>query len=127
VGVNTTPEKATVVDFVQNPLYFNTYTMIAKDGLRAETWTDLNRPDVKIAVESGSAHETIAKRFAPKAQLVGVPSRDASILALQSGRADAILNTLFNSMVAVAQSKSQNWHVIAPAPYAQAPSTTAVA
>jgi polar amino acid transport system substrate-binding protein len=62
---------------------------IAKAGFAPKTWDDLNKPDIRIAFDLGSLHETCARRFAPKAQLTGYKSIDDCIMALQAGRVDA--------------------------------------
>ena len=61
---------------------------LAKKGFAPKTWDDINKPDIRVAFDIGSLHETCAHRFAPKAQLIGFKTRDDCILALQSGRVD---------------------------------------
>lgn len=62
---------------------------LARSGFSPKTWDDLNKPDIRIAFDLGSLHETCARRFAPKAQLTGYKTIDDCLLALQSGRVDA--------------------------------------
>ena len=57
-------------------------------GLDPNTWDDINKPEIRIVYDIGSLHETVAKRYCPKAQLTGYQTRDQCTLAMQSGRAD---------------------------------------
>ena len=83
-----TPQRALAIGFT-NPSIINPFGCIAKKGFNPKTWDDLNKPSVKVAFDIGSSHDTIAHRFAPKAELIGFKTRDECILALQSGRVDA--------------------------------------
>ncbi|MET4799901.1 transporter substrate-binding domain-containing protein [Bradyrhizobium sp. LB11.1] len=87
-AVNPTPERALVIDF-STPILVHAFTVITKKGFaKPQTWADLNKPEVKIAVDIGSTHETIARRYCPKANILGFKSRDEAILAVATGRAD---------------------------------------
>ena len=87
-AVNPTPERALVIDF-STPILVHSFTVITKKGFaKPQTWADLNKPEVKIAVDIGSTHETIARRYCPKANILGFKNRDEAILAVATGRAD---------------------------------------
>jgi len=59
-AVNPTPERALVIDF-STPILVHSFTVITKKGFaKPQTWAELNKPEVKIAVDIGSTHETIA-------------------------------------------------------------------
>ena len=86
-ALNPTPQRALSIGFT-HPMITNPFGCIAKKGLTPKTWNDINKPDIKVAFDIGSLHDTCAHRFTPKAQLVGFKTRDECILALQSGRVD---------------------------------------
>ncbi|HEX5325849.1 MAG TPA: transporter substrate-binding domain-containing protein [Acetobacteraceae bacterium] len=86
-ALNPTPERALSIGFT-HPMLIHPFGCLAKHGFDPKTWDDINKPDVRVAFDIGSVHETCAKRFAPKAQLMGFAARDQCILALQSGRVD---------------------------------------
>jgi polar amino acid transport system substrate-binding protein len=87
-AVNPTPERALVIDF-STPILVHSFTVIAKKGFaKPQTWTEINKPEVKISVDIGSTHETIARRYCPKATILGFKNRDEAILAVATGRAD---------------------------------------
>jgi polar amino acid transport system substrate-binding protein len=86
-ALNPTPQRALAIGFTR-PYIVAPYGCIAKAGLNPKTWSDLNKPDIRVAFDLGSLHETCARRFAPKAQLTGFKTTDDCILALQGGRVD---------------------------------------
>jgi polar amino acid transport system substrate-binding protein len=87
-ALNPTPQRALAIGFTR-PYIVAPFGCIAKAGFTPKTWEDLNKPDIRIAFDLGSLHETCARRFAPKAQLTGYKTIDDCILALQAGRVDA--------------------------------------
>ena len=87
-SLNPTPARALSISFTR-PMIIHPFGCLTKHGLTPVTWDDLNKPDLTIVFDLGSLHETAARRYCPKAQLVGFKTRDECTLALQSGRADA--------------------------------------
>ncbi|MDQ1185517.1 transporter substrate-binding domain-containing protein [Agrobacterium larrymoorei] len=87
-GMNPTPKRALAVDFTV-PVYNSALTVIAKPGFEPKTWADLNKPEVKIAVDMGSAHDQVASRLCPNATIMRMKSLDEATMALATGRADA--------------------------------------
>ncbi len=87
-AVNPTPERALVIDF-STPILVHSFTVITKKGFaKPQSWEEINKPEVKIAVDLGSTHELIARRYCPKADILGFKNRDEAILAVATGRAD---------------------------------------
>jgi polar amino acid transport system substrate-binding protein len=87
-ALNPTPARALSITFTE-PMITHPFGCLAKHGLAPKTWDDLNKPELTIVFDLGSLHETVARRYCPKANLVGFKTRDECTLALQSGRADA--------------------------------------
>jgi polar amino acid transport system substrate-binding protein len=123
-GLNPTPKRALAVDF-SRPLFHNTFAIVARNGFSAQTWSDLNKSDVRIAVDIGSTHELIARRYAGKASITGFKTRDEAILAVASGRADCFVCTIFLGLT----SKKKNPQLgtfIMPRPYVQSDVSAAI-
>jgi polar amino acid transport system substrate-binding protein len=99
-ALNPTPQRALVIDFT-HPFYLHGFGMVGKKGFKATNWAELNKPEVKIAVDIGSAHEISARRFASKATIIGFKMRDECILAVQSGRADCVILAVNLGLTAV--------------------------
>ncbi|HVY15159.1 MAG TPA: transporter substrate-binding domain-containing protein [Rhodopila sp.] len=87
-ALNPTPQRALSITFT-HPMITHPFGCLAKKGLEPKTWSDLNKPSLTVVFDIGSLHETAARRYCPKANLVGYKTRDECTLALQSGRADA--------------------------------------
>jgi polar amino acid transport system substrate-binding protein len=99
-ALNATPKRALVIDFTK-PIFFNSFCIITREGFKAATWEDLNNPDVTIAIDIGSSHEQIARRYAPKAKIVGYTSRDEVGMAVVAKRADCFVTTVFLGLTAL--------------------------
>jgi polar amino acid transport system substrate-binding protein len=99
-ALNPTPKRALVIDFT-HPFYLHGFGMVGAKGFHASNWADLDKPEVKIAVDIGSVHELAAHRFASKATIIGLKARDDCILAVQSGRADCVILAVNLGLTAV--------------------------
>lgn len=113
--VNPTPERGLIMDFTR-PILEPTFMAIIREGLPpVQTWADLNKPEIRIAVDLGSSHETLARRNCPNAQILGFKTRDEALLALGSGRADA--NVAFTVLALTSVQKNPalgKLHVLEP-------------
>jgi len=67
--------------------------------LATATWADLNSPNYTIAVDTGSAQDTIARQSLPNGNVLRFATRNEAVIAVATGRADAIINTGLNGMV----------------------------
>lgn len=99
-GLSPTPARALVVDF-SRPLIENTFTVIAKPEFQAAAWSDLDRPEVRVAVDIGSTHDSFARRVLPHATLVALKTPDDAMLAVQTGRADCVIQVVLLALVSV--------------------------
>ena len=79
-----------------------------------------------MAVDIGSLHETVARRFAPKAQIVGFRNRDEAILALQAGRVDVDILAATLGLTAVAKNPDLGRYFLLTDPPVSLPSNAAV-
>jgi polar amino acid transport system substrate-binding protein len=114
-----------VVDFA-GVVFPHPFGVILKKGLQATTWADINKPQVKIAVDIGSAHETVARRFAPNATITGVKSRDEMMLQLASGRVDCVVNAMLIGLTAIAKNPNLGTYKILRSPEVTISSSMAV-
>lgn len=123
-GLSPTPSRALIVEFTR-PIMNNTFTIIAKSGFEPKSWDDLNKPEVKVAVDIGSTHDLYARRTLPKATLVALKSPDEAVLAVQSGRADCLIQVAMLSLVTV-KKNAKVGKVIIPTPVAAQPTCCGV-
>jgi polar amino acid transport system substrate-binding protein len=124
-ALNPTPQRALVVDFT-NLVFPHPFGAMLKKGLEAKTWADINKPEVKIAVDVGSANETVARRFAPNASIKSLKSRDEVMLEMASGRVDCVVNALVLGLTAIAKNPNLGTYKILQSPSVAIPSSMAV-
>src|SRR6185312_15599690 len=101
-ALNPTPQRALVVDFT-SLVFPHPFGAMLRKGLEAKNWADVNKPEVKIAVDVGSANEAVARRFAPNATIKSLKSRDEVMLEMASGRVDCVVNALVLGLTAIAK------------------------
>lgn len=124
-ALNPTPERALAIRFT-HPMLIHPFGCLAKPGLEPKSWSDIDKPDIRISFDIGSLHETVARRFAPKAQLMGFPNRDQAILALQSGRVDVDILAAMLGLSAVAKNPTLGKWYLLDQPSVALPSSLAV-
>jgi polar amino acid transport system substrate-binding protein len=124
-ALNPTPQRALVVDFC-GAVFHHPFGAMLKKGLQAKTWADINKPDVNIAVDVGSANETVARRFAPNATIKSLRSRDEVMLEMSSGRVDCVVNALVLGLTAIAKNPNLGSYKILQTPSVAIPSSMAV-
>jgi polar amino acid transport system substrate-binding protein len=109
-----TPQRRKVVDF-SNSLYSNIYTVMAREELKFNTWRDLDKPEIKVAVDIGSSHDQFATRLLPNANILRFDNIATATMALQSGRADCQVLVALVSIPL--QAKLPNiGHIVFPTP-----------
>jgi polar amino acid transport system substrate-binding protein len=124
-ALNPTPQRALVVDFT-SLVFPHPFGAMLKKGLEAKTWADINKPEVKIAVDVGSANEAVARRFAPNATIKSMKSRDEVMLEMASGRVDVVVNALVLGLTAIAKNPSLGTYKILQSPSVTVSSSCAV-
>jgi polar amino acid transport system substrate-binding protein len=111
-ALNPTPQRALSIGFT-HPMIIHPFGCLAKHGLNPTKWDDLNNPDLRVSFDIGSLHETLSRRFAPKAQHVGFPNTDQAILALQTGRVDVVILAALLGLGAIGRNPSLGpWHLL---------------
>lgn len=99
LALTALPKRAMSVYFTA-PTYYNSFVIISpKPAMKGKSWAELNDPSVTIAVDLGSAQDQITKQVLPKAKVLRFKTRDEAVLAMTSGKADAVINTVLNGMV----------------------------
>ncbi|MDP2737526.1 MAG: transporter substrate-binding domain-containing protein [Pseudorhodobacter sp.] len=119
------PKRALSVSF-SSPTYYNSFVIISpKPELGGKTWAELNDPAYTIAVDLGSSQDQITKAYLPKANILRFKTRDEAVLAVATGKADAIINTVFNGMVMTKKNAAVG-AVYVPTPILSSPSVVGI-
>jgi len=124
-ALNPTPQRALVVDFC-GAVFNHPFGAMLKKGLEAKSWADVNKPEVRIAVDAGSANEAVARRFAPNATIKSLRSRDEVMLEMSSGRVDCVVNALVLGLTAIAKNPNLGTSKILQSPSVAIPSSMGV-
>jgi polar amino acid transport system substrate-binding protein len=113
-GPSPTARRAMFADFA-HPLFYETYAVIAREGFATKSWADVNKPETLVAVETGSPREEAARRLAGNAAMTGFKSRDEAQQAVQSGRADCLVASVFYALAAL-KKNPQLGELVIPTP-----------
>jgi polar amino acid transport system substrate-binding protein len=124
-ALNPTPQRTLSVAFCR-PVLVHPFGCLTKKGLEPTVWDDLNKPGLKVVFDIGSTHEIAARRYCPKADLVGYKNRDDCTLALQSGRADAHIQAALLGLSTVGKNPALGPFHMLTAPFIALPSCMAV-
>jgi polar amino acid transport system substrate-binding protein len=124
-ALNPTPTRALAIGFA-HPMIVHPFGCLTRHDLNPKTWDDINKPELKVAFDIGSVHEVAARRFAPKSQLIGFKDRDQVVLALQSGRADVIVQAALIGLTTVGRNPSLGPYHLLSGPTVALPSNLAV-
>lgn len=113
-GLNPTPQRALVVDF-SDPLFNNAFVLVARKGFNPKTWEELNKPDVKVAVDIGSSHDQMVTKTLPNAQIIRLEKAADATLAVQTGRADCQVLAVVLALTVMSKNPTIG-HIVLPTP-----------
>lgn len=99
-GLSPSAQRAMFADFA-TPLFHDVYAIVARNGFAPKSWEELNIPQTLVAVDTGSAREEAARRFAGNAAITGFKTREEALLAVGSGRADCMVTTALFALAAL--------------------------
>lgn len=99
-SLSPTPRRALAIGFTR-AVFNHGFGVVGRKGFEPTKWSELNKPEVRIAVDIGSGHEQAARNFAPNATITPLKTRDDCILAVQTGRADCSVLTVILGLTAV--------------------------
>ena len=124
-ALNATPQRALSIDFTR-AVFNHGFGICAKPDFKAKSWADVNRPEVRIAVDLGSSQETAARRFAPKADITAFKTRDEVVLALASGRVQCAVFAALVGLTAMKKNAAIGTFTMLTTPLVSLPSNIGV-
>ena len=99
MALTALPKRALSIHFT-SPTYYNSFVIISPNtALAGKSWAELNDPSVTIAVDLGSAQDNITKQYLPDANILRFKTRDEAIVAVATGKADGLINSVLNGVV----------------------------
>lgn len=124
IGVNPNPQRGMVVDYLWEPLFIDAWAVLTPEGKEVTNWEELNNPEKQVVVQKGSTMQVVAENLLPNATVVPVEDRNLAIMELQTGRADAVVFSVFDAAQIAQQGIGK---VSIPEPMLRNPATLAVA
>ncbi|MDA7984679.1 MAG: transporter substrate-binding domain-containing protein [Alphaproteobacteria bacterium] len=122
--LDATPARAVAIDFPAQPLLYYALAVLADDDLDIETWDDLNRSDISIAVTQGTTMDTYVTGRLAEATILRFPSNGEAVAAFQSERVNAV--SLFHPPLIAMREKIGRGQIVLPAPIRQSTSSAGV-
>jgi len=122
--LDATDERKRAVDFPATPLLWYAQGILAKDGLVAKNWDDLNRSNVRVGVALGTATDRDLTKRLPNAKIERFTNTDETVAAFNAGRVDAI--AFYHSVLVIAYSKIKKGSVQLPQPVVAIPTSAGV-
>jgi len=122
--LDATEERKRAIDFPATPLLWYAQGILAKDGLVARNWDDLNKPNVRVGVALGTATDRDLTKRLPNAKIERFTNTDETVAAFNAGRVDAI--GFYHSVLVIAYSKIKKGSVQIPQPVVAIPTSAGV-
>ncbi|MCR9134455.1 MAG: transporter substrate-binding domain-containing protein [Alphaproteobacteria bacterium] len=122
--LDATPKRALAIDFPAQPLLYYALAVLADDDLKIQTWDDLNKDGIKIAVTQGTTMDRYVTARLDKAEILRFPSNGESVAAFQSRRVNAV--SLFHPPLIAMRKKIGRGQIVLPSPIRQSASSAGV-
>ena len=122
--LDATDERRKALDFPANPLLWYAQGVLAKDGLAAKSWADLDKPEVRIGVALGTATDRDLTKRLPQAKIERFTNTDETVAAFMSGRVDAI--GFYHPALVIAYAKIRKGKIFVPQPVVALPTSAGI-
>ncbi len=122
--LDATPTRALAIDFPAQPLLYYALAVLTDDDLAVKDWSDLNKPDIKIAVTQGTTMDRYVTARLTEAEILRFPTNGESVAAFQSRRVNAV--SLFHPPLIAMRKKIGRGQIVLPAPVRQSASSAGV-
>ena len=122
--LDATEERKKALDFPDTPFFWYAQGVLLKDGMKAKTWSDLDRDDVRIAVTLGTAPDRELTKRMTKAKIERFANMDEAIAAFYSGRVDAA--SFYHPALVMQQARVKKGTVVIPEPVVALPTSAGV-
>lgn len=90
-AIGNTPQRRAKMRFTSPHLSSDIYAVTTKTNTKIQSWNDIDKKGVIVAVAKGTYHEPVMKGKLQNAELLVSPSFKARGQAVQSGRADVFM------------------------------------
>lgn len=112
--LDPTPERRRAIDFPAAPLFYYAPGALVRADSRVDSWSDLDRPDIRIAVTLGTSIDRMVTARLTRASITRLARNDEAIAAFAAGRVDAVAQ--FHPALVVQYARLKLGKVILPKP-----------
>jgi len=123
-GLGPTEQRKKVIGFTE-PLFENTFSLVARKGFEPETWANVDKPEVKLSVDVGSNQDGFATHSLTHSNLQRFDTSGDATLALQTGRVDAQVLVVLLAVTVLAKNPSLG-RLVVPTPYSGSPTSIGI-
>lgn len=117
--LDSTPQRAQAVDFVNSPMLWYPLALLANDKVNVKSWEELNDPKYRIGVALGTNSDEYITKIAPTAAVSRFQNSGEIFAAFQSGRTDA--GVVSAVAVDLARARLKMGKTIVPKPFMAVP------
>ena len=89
VALDATPQRALAIDFATGTLLYYAVGIMVPEGSTIDTWAELNKPEMKVAVALGTSNDRAITGLLPKATIVRAKTYAEVLATYLAGRVDA--------------------------------------
>jgi polar amino acid transport system substrate-binding protein len=122
--LDATDERKKAIDFPTMPLLWYAQGVLTKEGLVAKSWSDLDKPEVRMGVALGTATDRDLTKRLPNAKIERFTNTDETIAAFMAGRVDGI--GFYHPALVIAYSKIRKGKVQIPQPVVALPTSAGI-
>ncbi len=122
--LDATPARAMAIDFPAHPMLYYALAVLADEELDVSSWSDLNKPEVKIAVTQGTSMDAYVTKQLSEAEILRFPTNGESVAAFQSRRVNAV--SLFHPPLIAMRKQIGRGQIVLPDPIRQSTSSVGV-
>jgi polar amino acid transport system substrate-binding protein len=119
-ALSPSPQRALVMEF-SDIAFNNPFTAIVRPGLNVSSWSDLDKPEIRVAFDAGSSHDVFVRRTLTHCTPVAVATPTDAAMALQTGRADCVVQVVVMAAVMHARAPGMG-ALVMPKPVSHQPS-----
>jgi polar amino acid transport system substrate-binding protein len=112
--LDPTDERKKAIDFPDAPFFWYAQGVLVRDKLPAKHWSELDNPDVKLAVTLGTAPDRDVTQRLPKAKIERFQNMDEAIAAFYAGRVDGA--AFYHPALVMQQARVRKGTVVIPEP-----------
>ena len=125
-GANPNPSRSLVLDEINSHYHSSLWSALTKPGFKVDSWSDIDKPNIRVGAMRGASDQFIAEAVAPNAKLTLLPTMDQLVLEMRAGRLDAIVLVDRFAIKIASEDKESFGEAVVPKPVLENPATAVI-